>query len=48
MSKIIYRDFHKLKILKGEARGNTSSVPSKKVYTRKSKHASSHSLRYFR
>lgn len=32
------RDFHRLAIIKGEARGNTTAVPSKKVYKRKEKH----------
>jgi hypothetical protein len=32
------RDFHKLAIIKREARGNTTAVPSKKVYNRKVKH----------
>jgi len=32
------RDFHKLAIIKREARGNTTSVPSKKRYKRKPKH----------
>lgn len=31
------RDFHKLAIIRGEARGNTTYVPSKKVYNRKKK-----------
>ncbi len=35
------RDFHKLAIIKREARGNTSSVPSKKIYKRKIKHKKS-------
>jgi len=33
------RDFHKLAVLCGEARGHTSSVPSKKLYRRKEKHS---------
>jgi len=32
------RDFHKLAIIRGEARGHTSSIASKKVYKRKVKH----------
>lgn len=32
------RDFHKLAIVRREARGNTTAVPSKKVYRRKAKH----------
>jgi len=32
------RDFHKLAIIKKEARGNTTAVPSKKVYKRRPKH----------
>jgi len=32
------RDFHRLAIIKGEVRGHTSAVPSKKAYTRKTKH----------
>ena len=32
------RDFHKLAIIKREARGNTTAVPSKKAYKRKPKH----------
>jgi hypothetical protein len=32
------RDFHKLAIVRREARGNTTFVPSKKAYTRKQKH----------
>ena len=39
MKATIHRNFHKLKILKGEARGHTSAIPSKKIYKRKSKHA---------
>jgi len=31
------RDFHKLAIVRREARGNTTSVPSKKRYVRKKK-----------
>ena len=37
-SNNIPRDFHKLAILKGEARGYTTVVASKKFYTRKKKH----------
>lgn len=33
------RDFHKLAIIRKEARGHTSAVPSKKVYKRKVKHS---------
>jgi len=29
------RDFHKLAIIKREARGYTTTVPSKKIYNRK-------------
>ncbi len=29
------RDYHKLAIIRGEARGHTSSITSKKVYKRK-------------
>lgn len=32
------RDFHKLAIVRREARGNTTFVPSKKSYSRKKKH----------
>jgi hypothetical protein len=32
------RDFHKLAIIRHEARGHTTSVPSKKEYSRKVKH----------
>ncbi len=32
------RDFHRLAIIKREARGNTTLVPSKKLYKRKIKH----------
>jgi len=32
------RNFHKLAIVRREARGNTTYVPSKKVYRRKVKH----------
>jgi hypothetical protein len=32
------RDFHKLAIVRREARGNTTFVPSKKYYSRKRKH----------
>ena len=35
------RDFHKLAIIKGEARGNTTTVPSKKAYKREVKHKKS-------
>jgi hypothetical protein len=35
------RDFHKLAIIKREARGYTTAVPSKKVYKRKIKHKNS-------
>jgi len=31
------RDFHKLAILRGEARGYTTAVPSKKHYKRSTK-----------
>jgi hypothetical protein len=33
-----YRDYHKLAIIRREARGNTTSIPSKKIYKRKPKH----------
>ena len=32
------RDFHRLSIIKREARGNTTVVPSKKAYKRYVKH----------
>ena len=32
------RDLHKLAIIRRQARGFTSAVPSKKVYRRKAKH----------
>ena len=32
------RDFHKLAIIKREARGYTTAVPNKKAYNRKIKH----------
>jgi hypothetical protein len=32
------RDYHKLAIIRREARGNTTYVPSKKLYKRKPKH----------
>ena len=32
------RDFHKLAIVRREARGHTSFVPSQKSYSRKKKH----------
>ena len=32
------RDFHRLSIIKREARGNTTTVPSKKAYKRHNKH----------
>ncbi len=32
------RDFHKLAVLRKEARGYTSSISSKKLYRRKEKH----------
>jgi len=32
------RNFHKLSIIKREARGNTTSIPSKKIYKRRKKH----------
>jgi hypothetical protein len=32
------RDFHKLAILKKEARGYTTAIKSKKIYSRKVKH----------
>jgi hypothetical protein len=37
-SNMKLRDFHKLAIIKKEAKGNTTAVPSKKVYSRKRKH----------
>jgi hypothetical protein len=36
--QIKYRDYHKLSIIKKEARGYTTSIPSKKIYSRKVKH----------
>lgn len=33
-----HRDFHKLAIIRREARGNTTFVPNKKAYKRKVKH----------
>jgi len=38
------RDWHKLAMIRREARGNTSFVPSKKVYSRKEKHKSKKGL----
>jgi len=38
------RDFHKLAIIRKEARGYTTTVPSKKAYTRKIKHKKSFML----
>jgi len=36
MSKQLkHRDFHKLAIIKREARGHTFAIPSKKLYNRK-------------
>ncbi len=32
------RNYHKLAIIKKEARGFTSAIPSKKIYSRKIKH----------
>ncbi len=32
------RDFHKLAIIRREARGHTTAVPSKKAYRRHAKH----------
>ena len=32
------RNFHKLAIVKREARGDTRTIPSKKLYSRKLKH----------
>ena len=32
------RDFHKLAIIRGEARGDTRAIASKKLYSRKQKH----------
>ena len=40
------RDLHKLKIIKREARGDTRTIASKKIYRRKPKHVPAHSLRY--
>ncbi len=37
-AKKVPRDFHKLAILKGEVRGYTTAVPSKKLYSRKEKY----------
>ena len=37
-NKMRLRDFHKLAIVRREARGNTTYVPSKRAYTRKKKH----------
>lgn len=34
----IPRDWNKLAIIRGEARGYTTAVASKKIYTRKRKH----------
>jgi len=42
MKGTIHRNYHKLKILKGEARGHTSAIPSKKIYKRKLKHVPSY------
>lgn len=36
------RDFHKLAIIRGEARGYTTTVPSKKCYRRREKHQKGH------
>ena len=36
------RNFHKLAIVKREARGDTRSIPSKKLYSRKRKHRQRH------
>jgi hypothetical protein len=33
-----HRDFHRLAMIRGETRGYTTTVPSKKVYSRKIKH----------
>ncbi len=38
MKKQKPRDFHHLAIIRREARGNTTAVPSKKVYRRHAKH----------
>ena len=38
MKKIKIRDLHKLAIIKGEARGYTTAIPSKKAYKRHDKH----------
>ena len=32
------RDYHKLAIIRRQARGYTTYIPSKKAYTRKEKH----------
>jgi len=40
MKKPKHRDFHKLKIIRGEALGATTFVPSLKTYKRHSKHKS--------
>jgi hypothetical protein len=38
------RDLHKLAIIKKEARGHSSAVSSKRIYTRKQKHKKLYSL----
>jgi len=38
MKQIKQRDFHRLAIIRREARGFTSAVPSKKCYCRHAKH----------
>ncbi len=38
MKQIKQRDFHRLAIIRREARGFTSAVPSKKRYRRHTKH----------
>ena len=38
MKKVKNRDYNRLAMIKGEARGYTTSIPSKKAYKRKSKH----------
>ena len=38
MKKQKTRDFHRLAIIRREARGNTTTVPSKKAYRRHDKH----------
>jgi len=38
MRKKKQRDFHHLAIIRREARGKTTAVPSKKVYRRHAKH----------